>query len=148
MPPRVLIENVKHRLFLEALRAFVRGGKDEASLGFLLDKNNNEARYLKYIKPGAPQELKLPDPLRATLVTLAAQKKWSAMGTGLKEARRLVAASTNAGGLKRFMDSPAGQWPTFLLATGVDGSKAATMEALLKVYRNGRTPQDKQEAYA
>jgi hypothetical protein len=69
------------------------------------------------------------------------------MSPGIKAARQYVAAQTNEGGLRRFLASSAGQVPAFLLATGVDGPKAKTMEALLKVYRNGRTPQDKLEAY-
>jgi hypothetical protein len=156
MPPKILIENVKHKLFLQEFLKlflqeflkFMRVERSEENVLFLFDKNNNEARYNRFIKPGAPQEVKLPDKIRAPLAALAAQKKWSAMGPGLKDARKAIAASTNDGGLRRFLASPAGQWPAFLLATGVDGSKAATMEALLKVFKNGRTPQDKQDAYA
>src|SRR5687768_4665509 len=127
MPPKVLIENVKHKLFLQAFRKFMQGESAEENLLFLIDKGSNEARYSSYIRSGAPREVKLPDKIRKPLAALAAQKKWSAMGPGLKEARKFIAAHTNEGGLQRFMASPAGQWPAFLLATGVDGSKAATM---------------------
>ena len=147
MPSRVLIENVKHRVFLEAFRQFLRVERAEKNLQFLLDKSNNEVLYQQYLRTDAPYELNLPDKLKAPLAALASQKQWSRMSTGIKEARRHIAAQTNDGGLRRFLASPAGQVPAFLLATGVDGPKAKTMEALLKVYRNGRTPQDKQEAY-
>ncbi len=147
MPPRVLIENVKHQIFLLEFRKFLKSEYAEENLLFLQDKGNGEVLYNKYIKPGAPQEVNLPDKIKTPLAALAAQKKWSAMAPVLKEARKIIAANTNDGGLKRFMDSPAGKWPVFLLTTGVDGSKAATMEALLKVFKNGRTPQDKQDAY-
>ena len=147
MPPRILIETCKHQLFLQAFRKFMQAEHAEENLLFLFDKNGNEAVYSKYIKDGAPEQVNLPAKIVTPLKTLASQKKWSAMGPGLKEARKIIAANTNDGGLKRFLDSPAGQWPTFLLATGVDGSKAKTMEALLKVFRAPRTPQDKQEAY-
>ena len=150
MPTRVLIEHVKHRIFIAELRKFLRSEQPgaDAQLAFLLDKGSNEARYHAYLKPGAPQEINLPDRIKKPLAALAAQKTWSAMGPGLKEARQAIAAHITDGGLKRFLASPAGKWPAFLLATGVDGSKADTMEALLKVFKNGRTLADKQEAYA
>jgi hypothetical protein len=148
MPPKVQIETVKHQHFLREFRAYLKSEHAEENLLFLQDKSSHELLYNRYLKPDAPEEINLPDKVRAPLTALAAQKRWSAMAAGIKEARRIIAANTNDGGLKRFMDSPAGRWPTFLLAVGVDGSKAQTMEALLKVYKTGRTPQDKQEAYA
>lgn len=147
MPPQVLIETVKHRVFLQAFRQFLQRERAEENLLFLQDRGSNEALYQQYLRPDAPRAVSLPDKLRAPLAALAQQKKWSAMSAGLKAARRHVAATTNAGGLQRFLASADGQWPAFLLATGVDGSKAQTMEALFKVYKHGRTPQDKQEAY-
>jgi hypothetical protein len=149
MPPKVLIENVKHKRFLDEFRRFMKSEQAENHLLFLIDKSGNEERYNKFLKDGAALEVKfkLPDKVKLTLTALASQKKWSAMGPGLKEARKLVAAHTNSGLLPRFMESPAGRWPTFLLATGVDGTKAQTMEALMKIFRNGRTPQDKYQAY-
>ena len=147
MAPRVLIEHVKHRVFLEAFRQFLRVEQAEVCLQFLLDKSNNEILYQQYLRPDAPKAISLPEKLKAPLVALASQKQWSRMSPGIREARKLIAAQTNDGGLRRFLASPAGQVPGFLLATGVDGPKAKTMEALLKVYRSGRTPQDKQEAY-
>jgi hypothetical protein len=147
MPPPVLIEHVKHRVFLEAFRQFLRADRAEDSLLFLVDKRNHETLYQQYLRPGAPHAVSLPEALSARLAALASQKKWTGMSAGLKEARKHVAAAVNDGALRRFLASPAGQGPAFLLATGVDGPKTKTMEALLKVYRNGRTPQDKQEAY-
>jgi hypothetical protein len=147
MPPKIQIEACKHQLFLQAFRKFMQAEHAEENLLFLFDKNGNEAVYNKYVKEGATEQVNLPDKIVAPLKALAAQKKWSAMGPGLKEARKVIAANTNDGGLKRFIDSPGGKWPTFLPATGVDGSKAKTMEALMKVFRAPRTPQDKQEAY-
>jgi hypothetical protein len=148
MSPRVLIENVKHKLFLEAFRKFLQAERAEVNLLFLFDKSNNEIRYHKFIRDGAPQGISLPDSIKKPLAALAAQKKWSAMGPGLREARKVIAAHTNDGSLPRFLASPAGRLPGFLLATGVDGAKARTMEALLRVFQTGRTPHDQQEAYA
>jgi hypothetical protein len=147
MPPTVLIEKVKHQVFLRALREFLKGEHADKNLRFLHDKSSSEALFNQYIRPDAADALDLPESIRAPLAALASQKKWGAMGPGLKQARKAVAAHTNNGLLQRFMDSPGGKWPTFLLAVGVDGSKARTMEALLKAYQAGRTPQDKRDAY-
>jgi hypothetical protein len=148
MPPSVLIENVKHKLFLEAFRKFLLAERAEVNLLFLFDKSNNEVRYHKFIRDGAPQAISLPDSIRQPLAALAAQKKWGAMGPCLREARKVIAALTNDDSLPRFLASTAGRLPGFLLATGVDGAKARTMEALLRVFQAGRTPQDQREAYA
>lgn len=147
MPAPVLIEHVKHRFFLEAFRQFLRAERAEDNLLFLLDKRNPETLYQQYLRPGAPHPVSLPEAVGARLALLASQKKWTSMSASLKEARKHAAAAVNEGALRRFLASPAGQVPAFLLATGVDGPKTKTMEALLKVYRNGRTPPDKQEAY-
>lgn len=148
MPSRVFIENCKHQLFLQAFRKFLQAEQAEDNFLFLLDKNGNEKVYNTYIRDSAPAQINLPDSLASPLKALASQKKWSAMGPGLKAARKLIAANINDGALRRFLDSPAGKWPAFLLATGVDGSKARTMEALLRVFRAPRTPADRYAAYA
>jgi hypothetical protein len=108
MPPTVLIEKVKHQVFLRAFREFLKGEAAGRNLRFLKDKSSHEALYHQYIRPDAPDLLDLPENVRAPLAVLADQKRWNAMGPGLKEARKVVAAHTNNGVLQRFMDSPGG----------------------------------------
>src|SRR5262245_6701437 len=105
MPPTVLIERVKHQTFLRAFMTYLKSEQAEENLLFLLDKGNNEVLFNKYIKKDAPDEINIPDKIRAPLIALAGQQKWSSMAAGLKEARRVIAANTNDGGLKRFLAS-------------------------------------------
>ena len=148
MPPAVTPQTVRNQYFLKEFREFIKKEHAEENFLFMFDKGSNEVIYNKYIKVGSDKEVNISHGLRRPLDALAAQKKWSSMAAGLKAARAEITVIVNSGPVPRFMATPAAKLPLFMLATGVDGSKVATMEALLKVFQTGRSPHDKQEAYA
>ncbi len=147
MPPTVSLQTVKNQHFLKEFQEFIKKEYAEENFLFMFDKGSNEVLYNKYIKVGSAKEVNISDGFRRPLDALAAQKKWSGMAAGIKEARIEITKIVNQGPVPRFVVTAAGKLALFMLATGVDGSKVATMEALLKVFQTGRSPQDKQEAY-
>ncbi len=69
------------------------------------------------------------------------------MPAGIAAARKEIGTLTNQGPVPRFLVTAAGKLSSAALMMRSDGSKVTSMEALIKVYETGRTPQDKKGAY-
>lgn len=69
------------------------------------------------------------------------------MPAGSAAACKEIGTIIKQGPVPRFLVTPAGKLASAALMMRSDGSKVTSMEALIKVYETGRTPQDKREAY-
>jgi hypothetical protein len=121
------------------------------SFSFWFDKGNNEAKYEKYIKKGAPKEVNLAHTLVEKFDALAAKKDYNAMNPLFVEARGEVKGMLDPR-MPEFLNSPeydayvlvkkAGNIKKALTLLGVTGPNAVAMEKLLKEYAVG-TPAEK-----
>jgi hypothetical protein len=117
------------------------------NFSFWFDKGNNEGKYAKYIKHGAPKELTLDNSaLVKEFNTLAAAGKYNDMNPQFVKARAEV-QNMLAGRMNEFSNSKehddyvlvkkAGNVTKALKLLGVTGAQATTMTTLLKEYAVG-----------
>ena len=88
------------------LQQFMVASHTDENWSFFWDKGNNEARYLKFIKPGAPKEVNIDSALRGRLNDLATQKKWGDMTADMQKAREAVEDLVDMDVMPRFEVSP------------------------------------------
>jgi len=145
------------------VQAYMKKDSSWESFAFYFSTENNQTKYLKYIEPGAPQEVNLHRTTRKNLVTLAKSQNWDGMTAGLKVAKEEVAATINRDILARFRHTPEySRWWVVKNKKLTDkGLKAfnllkrdlgfrqseATLKALLLVVEGGRTPADRRAAF-
>ena len=123
------------------------------NFSFWFDKGNNEGKYAKYIKHGAPKELTLDNyGLVKEFNTLAAQGKYSDMGPQFIRARAEVKGMLD-GRMRDFESSAeykaylavkkAGNVTKALKQLGITGAPLTSMTTLMKAYAVGNAAEKK-----
>lgn len=145
--PTPKFTTIKNAYLLKKIKAFTQKEYSSENFEFYFDKSSNHTLYDKYIKEDSPRQVNLPARLRKPLDVLAAQRKWSAMSAGIKEARAEIASLLDKDTMTRFAATPDGEAAIVMVEMGIDGSKEKQVIGLLQVYEKGRTPSDKYQAY-
>jgi hypothetical protein len=114
-------------------------------LDALAAKKTNQFIYTTYVRTSAAKQVNLVASTRTKLDDLAKANKWNDMKAPLELARTEI-DKLSVQIITRFYHTPYGARTIILWRMGVKGVNA-NAHALLKVYFDGRTPEDKYAAY-
>ena len=89
------------------LMQYMQATHTDENWSFYFDKGNNEARYLKFIKVGAPKQVNIDSSLRGKMDALAAKRDWPNMTALMTQAREVIEDLVDKDVMPRFDASPA-----------------------------------------